>query len=151
MLTCLHSRHTTESPFTFNTLDKRAVNYVIRSGTWILLVTCSFSQYFFCIYQLRIGTKVFEFHNYRSVLFHGIWKLKIASEITFMSMYISNFRRFFIFIIFYLEHKWTRLMLCPLRNTFRKSMNRHGNQLKRQAWSQVIFDLSDKIPENTVL
>jgi hypothetical protein len=25
------------------------------------------------IYQLRIGTKsVFEFHNYRSVLFHGI-------------------------------------------------------------------------------
>jgi hypothetical protein len=45
--------------------------YVIVSGTWILM--CSFSQFFFCIYQLRIGTKsVFEFHNYRSVLFHGI-------------------------------------------------------------------------------
>jgi hypothetical protein len=42
-----------------------------------------FSIIFFCIYQLRIGTKsVFEFHNYRSVLFHGIWKLKKASEIT---------------------------------------------------------------------
>jgi hypothetical protein len=26
---------------------------------------------------------------------------------------------FFIFIIFNLEHKWTLLMLCPLRNTFR--------------------------------
>ena len=46
-------------------------NYVIRSGTWIL--TCPYSQIFFCIYQLKIGTKsVFEFHNYRSVLFHGI-------------------------------------------------------------------------------
>ena len=30
-------------------------NYVIGSGTWILM--CSFSQLFFCIYQLRIGTK----------------------------------------------------------------------------------------------
>jgi hypothetical protein len=29
--------------------------------------------------------------------------------------------KYFIFIIFYLEHKWTRLMLCPLRNTFRKT------------------------------
>ena len=44
---------------------------------------CSFSKLFFYIYQLRIGTKsVFEFHNYRSVLFHGILKLKKASEIT---------------------------------------------------------------------
>ena len=71
---CLHSRHTTESPFTFNTHStNEPYNYVIRSGTWIL--ACSFSQFFFYlhIYQLRIGTKsVFEFHNYRSVLFHGI-------------------------------------------------------------------------------
>jgi hypothetical protein len=32
--------------------------------------------------------------------------------------------------IFDLEHKWTRLMLCPLRNKeirSGKSMNRHGN------------------------
>ena len=39
---------------------------------WIL--TCSFSQYIFFIYQLRIGTKsAFEFHNYRSVQISVIW------------------------------------------------------------------------------
>jgi hypothetical protein len=56
----------------------------------------SFSQFIFiCRYQLRIGTKsVFEFHNNRSVLFHGIWKLKKSIWNYFMSMYISNFRRY---------------------------------------------------------
>jgi hypothetical protein len=54
-----------------------------RLTNTILQLTCSFSQFCFCTYQLRIGIKsVFEFHNYRSVLFHGIWKLKKTSEIT---------------------------------------------------------------------
>jgi hypothetical protein len=69
-------------------------NYVIGSGTWILM--CSFSQYFFCIYQLKIGTKsAFEFHNHRSVYISVILSnLKIKKKIIrnyVMSTYISNF------------------------------------------------------------
>jgi hypothetical protein len=61
-------------------------NYVIGSGTWILM--CSFSQLFFCIYQLRIGTKsALEFHNHRSVHISVILsnlkiKKNISSEIS---------------------------------------------------------------------
>jgi hypothetical protein len=53
----------------------------VERGYW----SVDFLFFFFLhtLYQLRIGTKsVFEFHNYRSVLFHGIWKLNKASEIT---------------------------------------------------------------------
>ena len=72
-------------------------NYVIGSGTWILM--CSFSQLFFCIYQLRIGTKsAFEFHNHRSVQISVILSnfkiFKKSSEIilwarTFIAISIS--------------------------------------------------------------
>jgi hypothetical protein len=68
---CLHSGHTTESPFTFNTLDKRAI--YICNQKWNVDINVFIFSIFFGIYQLRIRTKsVFEFHNYRSVLFHGI-------------------------------------------------------------------------------
>ena len=72
-------------------------NYVNRSGTCIL--TCSFSQLFFCIYQLRIGTKsAFEFHNHRSVqisvILSNLKIFKKSSEIilwarTFIAISIS--------------------------------------------------------------
>jgi hypothetical protein len=64
---------------------------------WIL--TCSFSQLFFCIYQLRIGTKTaFVFHNHWSVQISVISSnLKIKKKFIwnyFMSTYISNFHQY---------------------------------------------------------
>ena len=65
---------------------------------------------------------------------------------------------FFIFIIFYLELKWTRLMLCPLRNTFRKTLESSRKPIKTTSLKpgdgitlMRIFDLSGIILENTVL
>jgi hypothetical protein len=61
-------------------------------------------------------------------------------------------------IIFNLEHKWTRLMLCPLRNTFRKTHESSWKPIKTTSLKpgdeislMRIFYLSGKIPENTVL
>jgi hypothetical protein len=61
-------------------------------------------------------------------------------------------------MIFNLEHKWTRLMLCPLRNTFWKTHESSREQIKTTSLKpgdgitlMRIFDLSGKIPENTVL
>jgi hypothetical protein len=63
----------------------------------------------------------------------------------------------FIFIIFNLEHKWTRLMLCPLRNTLRKAHESSRKPTKTTSLKpgdgitlMRIFYLSGKIPENTV-
>ena len=65
---------------------------------------------------------------------------------------------FFIFIIFNLEHKWTRLMLYPLRNTFRKTHESSRKPIKTTSLKpgdgitlMRIFYLSGKIPENTAI
>jgi hypothetical protein len=60
---------------------------------------------------------------------------------------------FFIFIIFNLEHKWTRLMLYPLRNTIRKTHDSSRKPIKTTSLKpgdgitlMRIFDLRGKIP-----
>jgi hypothetical protein len=65
---------------------------------------------------------------------------------------------FFIWTVLFPRNKCMLTVIFDLQDV-ESIMNRHGNQLKRQAWSQVmglhwlmrIFDLSGKIPENTVL
>ena len=93
-------------------------------------------------------------HVFRNLHFPGIlnwqWSRSLATDHAMLW--------FFIFIIFYLEHKWTRLMLCPLRNTFRKTHESSRKLIKMTSLKpgdgitlMHIFYLSGKILENTVL
>ena len=69
--------------YSFNTLDKWAVELCNRKWNVDINVFIFSIFFFFYIYQLRIGTKsAFEFHNYRSVQISVILSnLKIKKSI----------------------------------------------------------------------
>jgi hypothetical protein len=89
--------------------------------------------------------------------FCHVWKdLKGGVKVLYRSLATDHAMLwFFIFIIFDLEHKWTRLMLCPLRNTFRKTHESSRKLIKMTSLKpgdgitlMRIFYLSGKILEN---
>ena len=72
---CLHSGHTTESPFTFNTLDKRAVE--LCNQKWNVDINVFISSILFLHIQqcINLESEQNQFLNFiiiDQVLFHGI-------------------------------------------------------------------------------
>jgi hypothetical protein len=141
---------------------------IVMSISTIFPLYCS-SQ--FCwwmkgaVHYLPVSRQTFITH--RTYYFIGDrqsskWKFEFTGQnqiLEFILIYrVYAMLWFFIFIIFNLEHKWTRLMLCPLRNTFRKTHESSRKPIKTISLKpgdgitlMHIFYLSGKIPENTLL